>query len=845
MQRFPDILGFRAKRLSQEAVRWVGFELLLKESLWTEMKDIQSILVMSRQNSDLFEKDDHIIGFDSDIQHELAAGMFRHMGIRPGVSMMDYTERLIELSSLGDDLRTPQTPPVDQMSLITLNLAVTSAAEVIAELVSTVDSRAGTGQEGTSETYTSRLNVFDACDLDLPPSSQTFFDTSGEDVLQSRHSSGGSFAFGNHTDSGSHLCHAPDTTEPVSLYRLVHGDSELNQSQTAQCQSLPETFDSHEVSDTFSADLDFHPQIHSSDSDLNQILPSVSDLIQMYPSDLVRPSVTDLAQIHPSVGDLNQTYTSVRHLSQIHPSVSGLSQTHLPVSDVNPIHPLVSLTMLLEDDNMPKEINRLSVSECSTPVSKLVCSSNSRHQKGVTCHSCSLRRPKKEMRSSSFYPPPANIPTQKTHSRPNAQDISSDNKSNVNNLLCLPEAIRVSQFRSVETTVPKSNASSAISSGSQTTLAVTSSHKIPPLVPQDTIVSDICQTPDFKSLPNWEPVLLSLTDMDIQHEIEVVENKATDFLDLNTPTEIPRDCLGHHMETLKPQNLYNRRFSGQSSSSKDSSKPFSKPVLSELSSDALLSPGDVDKTFLGCPISKSQSVPPYKNPEFSSSDVSSSMSSSLPDGDAQEVSAAGVSLKNKLRSRLKAKGATMGSQTDIVSTDTSGSSSTQDFQSYIASTSSSVNLYTTKRKLGDDSHVASRAKKTYVSPLLNVSEAGSSEEEEEEEEDLTSLYFSSSETEDRGKKRSSGRKKDDEEEEDEMTILAKRQKNRIAAQKCRHKKRDKIESLTMLVQRLESRQDRIKSEVDKLNDEREQLEEMLRVHSFVCPRGHHSDTTKH
>lgn len=77
---------------------------------------------------------------------------------------------------------------------------------------------------------------------------------------------------------------------------------------------------------------------------------------------------------------------------------------------------------------------------------------------------------------------------------------------------------------------------------------------------------------------------------------------------------------------------------------------------------------------------------------------------------------------------------------------------------------------------------------------------------------------------------------EDEEAEDPAKTLEKREKNRLAAQKCRNKKRDKAEALQKNVTRLEERQEKLKEEVRKLRDERETLEDIIQVHGMVCPK---------
>lgn len=73
-------------------------------------------------------------------------------------------------------------------------------------------------------------------------------------------------------------------------------------------------------------------------------------------------------------------------------------------------------------------------------------------------------------------------------------------------------------------------------------------------------------------------------------------------------------------------------------------------------------------------------------------------------------------------------------------------------------------------------------------------------------------------------------------EEEELKRIEKREKNKMAAQKCREKKRilaDKLEAETKVLQK---QQNKYKCEIQKLLDEREQLMEIVRLHKTVCPR---------
>ncbi|KAK0046853.1 serine-rich adhesin for platelets-like isoform X2 [Biomphalaria pfeifferi] len=613
-----------------------------------------------------------------------------------------------------------------------------------------------------------------------------------------------------------------------------------------------------------------------------------------------------------SKADYNQSYRT---------EFEFLEQTNEP----NPIPPVLSLAMLLEEDNVNDD-NNVSTFVVNPSRQRM----NTWKRTGTKCHNCSATVPKENSQSRhlpSACPPLVSNPMKDVASKSPKINLL-DNIVHQRNPKSTPKASgKVFSFFSQYPTISSSD--------------ISSQRNMPETDYEDISQSftKLCQTPEVRSTLNWEPEFLSLTDMDIQSEIEVVENIQMDIGDLNTPTAIPKDALVQNIQIPdlqtqfqrcpsqqyshleKPTSSFNllpevtvnqsdpfpKSFSTLSDSqlsiqaedksmlensflpqSSDhisfneekylphfgkyddntektidshkpqehfvtasktitntdtsiqdlplvnmhSSRPFSKPILSELSCDALLSPGDVDRTFLGG--TKSQNSQLYSSSfDCSSTDLSSSISSSVPDGDIHEdVSVTGNLLKNKLRSRLKAKGATLETRADIASIETSGSSSTADVKSF-ASASSSSNTYSSKRKSDDDISEARKSKKSCVSSSSNMSDSESSDEDE------TTLYFLQNQTADAKNKKSAVKK--EAEEEDEETKLAKREKNRIAAQKCRHKKRDRIESLTRQVQRLEGRQDRIRCEVDKLSEEREQLEEMLRVHSFVCRREQNSD----
>ncbi|XP_050407074.1 cyclic AMP-dependent transcription factor ATF-3 [Patella vulgata] len=72
-------------------------------------------------------------------------------------------------------------------------------------------------------------------------------------------------------------------------------------------------------------------------------------------------------------------------------------------------------------------------------------------------------------------------------------------------------------------------------------------------------------------------------------------------------------------------------------------------------------------------------------------------------------------------------------------------------------------------------------------------------------------------------------------EEEERRQL-RREKNRVAAQKCRGKKRERADNLEGAVARLENKQSRISAEIAKLQNEKEHLEDLISVHQTVCPK---------
>ncbi|XP_013069205.2 serine-rich adhesin for platelets-like [Biomphalaria glabrata] len=834
------------------------------------MKDIQTILVMSREDSDLFEKEIPILDFDSDLGHESSTHSLDNLlevGNAASISMMDWTERLIEMSNATEEEAPSSQRKDDQMTMVTLNFAVTSATDLITDF--------------NSASVTTRCLQREAT-------------TSSSDAFYT------SNLFENQT-RGLHSMNDTLLNAGRDQQNFQWSSSTLNHILPTDTQILS---DPHIPSFSNSTDC-----IPLQNTGSNYILPNSSQTL----SETFNSSKSSKA-------DYNQSYRT-----------EFLEQTNEP----NPILPVLSLAMLLEEDNVNDD-NNVSTFVVNPSRQRL----NTWTRTGTKCHNCSASVPKEN--SLSRHLPSACPPLVSNSMKDSASKSPKinlfDNIVHQRNPKSTPKASgKVSSFFSQDPTISSSDITRSISS--QSNMPETD-YEVRRNMPE-TDHEDISQsfTPEVRSTLNWEPEFLSLTDMDIQSEIEVVENIQMDIGDLNTPTAIPKDALVQNIQIPDLQTQFQRRpsqryshlqkptssfnllpevtvnqsdpfpepfstlsdsqlsiqaedksmlensFLPQSSEhisfneekylphfgkyddntettidshkpqehfvtasktitntdtsiqdltlvNMHSSRPFSKPILSELSCDALLSPGDVDRTFLGG--TKSQNSQLYSSSfDCSSTDLSSSISSSVPDGDIHEdVSIKGNLLKNKLRSRLKAKGAALETRADIASIETSGSSSTADVKSF-ASASSSTNTYSSKRKSDDDISEARTSKKSCVSSSSNMSDSESSDEDE------TTLYFLQNQTADAKNKKSAVKK--EAEEEDEETKLAKREKNRIAAQKCRHKKRDRIESLTRQVQRLEGRQDRIRCEVDRLSEEREQLEEMLRVHSFVCRREQHSD----
>ncbi|KAL5008588.1 hypothetical protein ScPMuIL_014169 [Solemya velum] len=65
--------------------------------------------------------------------------------------------------------------------------------------------------------------------------------------------------------------------------------------------------------------------------------------------------------------------------------------------------------------------------------------------------------------------------------------------------------------------------------------------------------------------------------------------------------------------------------------------------------------------------------------------------------------------------------------------------------------------------------------------------------------------------------------------------IERRNKNKMAAQKCRMKKRQRAEELEQETQKLEMRQEHLRRKIMKLKDERDHLVDVIKVHQTVCP----------
>ncbi|VDI11746.1 Hypothetical predicted protein [Mytilus galloprovincialis] len=73
-------------------------------------------------------------------------------------------------------------------------------------------------------------------------------------------------------------------------------------------------------------------------------------------------------------------------------------------------------------------------------------------------------------------------------------------------------------------------------------------------------------------------------------------------------------------------------------------------------------------------------------------------------------------------------------------------------------------------------------------------------------------------------------------QDEEEKRKIRRSKNKMAAQKCRSRKRKLTESLEDETEKLENKQDMLTQEIERLQQEKEQLEEIVKIHRTVCPK---------
>lgn len=72
--------------------------------------------------------------------------------------------------------------------------------------------------------------------------------------------------------------------------------------------------------------------------------------------------------------------------------------------------------------------------------------------------------------------------------------------------------------------------------------------------------------------------------------------------------------------------------------------------------------------------------------------------------------------------------------------------------------------------------------------------------------------------------------------EEEEQRMIRREKNKLAAQKCRIKKKERAEVLEAETKKLEKTQGGLKTEIQKLLEERDNLMDIIKVHRAVCPK---------
>jgi len=72
--------------------------------------------------------------------------------------------------------------------------------------------------------------------------------------------------------------------------------------------------------------------------------------------------------------------------------------------------------------------------------------------------------------------------------------------------------------------------------------------------------------------------------------------------------------------------------------------------------------------------------------------------------------------------------------------------------------------------------------------------------------------------------------------EEELKRVEKRERNKLAAQKCRSKKRERGDVLEAETKKLAREQSKFRTEIEKLKEERDHLMDILNVHGSVCPK---------
>ncbi|XP_033735921.1 basic leucine zipper (bZIP) transcription factor atfB-like isoform X2 [Pecten maximus] len=133
-----------------------------------------------------------------------------------------------------------------------------------------------------------------------------------------------------------------------------------------------------------------------------------------------------------------------------------------------------------------------------------------------------------------------------------------------------------------------------------------------------------------------------------------------------------------------------------------------------------------------------------------------------------------------------------------------------------------------------------------MSPLDQISELNEYEEETEGDEVVSPLVKAEIKNRIRKRRQVEGKEELTElfvepepeqlTEEEEKKRIERREKNKLAAQKCRSKKRKVADCLEEETEKLEEKQERLKDEVRRLRDERDHLMELVKVHSSVCPK---------